>query len=158
MPTGKIRSLASSGEAIEKLADTVAQECIGTVMRQLSRIITRRYDEALRLCGVTTGQFTLLAKIAEKDGISATEIGFDLDIERSTLSRNLKRLKTLRYITADPPVGRVGRGLHLTTEGRDALRRAFPLWKRENDIQYGMLEIQLFEALMSMVDRMRPAG
>ena len=55
-----------------------------------------------------------LTQLAQQDGITAAEIGFTLDIEKSTLSRNLKRLLALGHINMDPPAGRRGRGLHLT--------------------------------------------
>ncbi|MFX8747429.1 MarR family transcriptional regulator, partial [Acinetobacter baumannii] len=77
--------------------------CISTRVRQLSRIVTRVYDDALRPLGITASQFTLLTQLAQQDGITAVEIGHTLDIEKSTLSRNLKRLLALGHITMDPP-------------------------------------------------------
>ena len=47
-----------------------------------------------------------LAQLAARDGITAVEIGHELDIEKSTLSRNLKRLLALGLIIMDPPAGR----------------------------------------------------
>lgn len=98
-------------------------------MRQLSRIVTRVYDDALRPHKITASQFTLLAQLAQTDGITAAEIGLDLDIEKSTLSRNLKRLLALGHIDMDPPAGRRGRGLHLTPRGKAVIREAYPLWQ-----------------------------
>ena len=56
------------------------------------------------------------------------EIGADLDIEKSTLSRNLKRMLALGLITMDPPAGRRGRGLHLTPKGQSVIKEAYPVW------------------------------
>ena len=61
--------------------------------------------------------------------VTAAEIGFDLDIEKSTLSRNLKRLLALGHIIMDPPAGRRGRGLHLTPKGQAVLKDAYPIWQ-----------------------------
>ena len=97
-------------------------------MRQLSRIVTRVYDDALRPLGITASQFTLLTQLAQQDGITAVEIGHALDIEKSTLSRNLKRLLALGHITMDPPAGRRGRGLHLTPKGEAVIKQAYPVW------------------------------
>jgi DNA-binding MarR family transcriptional regulator len=52
-----------------------------------------------------------------------------LDIEKSTLSRNLTRLWALGHLTMDPPAGRRGRGLHLTPKGRDVIQKAYPVWR-----------------------------
>ncbi len=108
------------------IAETTAAACLATRVRQLSRIITRVYDDAMRPLGITASQYTLLAQLASRDGITAVEIGTDLDIEKSTLSRNLKRLLALGHIIMDPPAGRRGRGLHLTPKGISVLKDAFP--------------------------------
>ena len=113
---------------LERIADTTATSCIATRVRQLSRIITRVYDDAMRPLGITASQFTLLTQLASRDGITAVEIGGGLDIEKSTLSRNLKRMLALNLITMDPPAGRRGRGLHLTPKGQSVIKEAYPVW------------------------------
>ena len=111
------------------IASATSETCIATRVRQLSRIVTRVYDDALRPHKITASQFTLLTQLAQTDGITAAEIGLDLDIEKSTLSRNLKRLLALGHIEMDPPAGRRGRGLHLTPRGKAVIREAYPLWQ-----------------------------
>ncbi|MGE0766893.1 MAG: MarR family winged helix-turn-helix transcriptional regulator [Hyphomicrobiaceae bacterium] len=111
------------------IASATSETCIATRVRQLSRIVTRVYDDALRPHKITASQFTLLTQLANTDGITAAEIGIDLDIEKSTLSRNLKRLLALGHIEMDPPAGRRGRGLHLTPRGKAVIREAYPLWQ-----------------------------
>jgi DNA-binding MarR family transcriptional regulator len=111
------------------IAEATATTCLATRVRQLSRIITRVYDDAMRPLGITASQYTLLAQLAARDGITAVEIGHELDIEKSTLSRNLKRLLALGHIIMDPPAGRRGRGLHLTPKGQGVLKDAYPIWQ-----------------------------
>ncbi len=117
---------------VSKIAEDASSACIALRVRQLSRIITRVYDDALRPLGITASQFTLLTQLAQQDGITAVEIGNTLDIEKSTLSRNLKLLLALGHIEMDPPAGRRGRGLHLTAKGQAIIKDAFPVW---NDAQ-----------------------
>ncbi len=114
---------------LEAIATSTTDACIATRVRQLSRIITRVYDDALRGHKITASQFTLLTQLAQTDGITAAEIGLALDIEKSTLSRNLKRLLALGHIIMDPPAGRRGRGLHLTPRGQVVIRDAYPVWQ-----------------------------
>jgi DNA-binding MarR family transcriptional regulator len=114
---------------VGEIAESTSATCLATRVRQLSRIITRVYDDALRPHGITASQFTLLTQLAQRDGITAVEIGQSLDIEKSTLSRNLKRLLKLGHLTMDPPAGRRGRGLHLTSSGQLVMQEAFPVWK-----------------------------
>jgi DNA-binding MarR family transcriptional regulator len=120
---------SGGGAHIADIAETTGATCLATRVRQLSRIITRLYDDAMRPLGITTSQYTLLAQLASRDGITAVEIGHDLDIEKSTLSRNLKRLLALGMIIMDPPAGRRGRGLHLTPKGQNVLKEAYPIWQ-----------------------------
>jgi DNA-binding MarR family transcriptional regulator len=119
----------TGGANISDIAETTAATCLATRVRQLSRIITRLYDDAMRPLGITASQFTLLTQLAQQDGITAVEIGHTLDIEKSTLSRNLKRLLALSMIIMDPPAGRRGRGLHLTPKGQAVLKDAYPVWQ-----------------------------
>jgi DNA-binding MarR family transcriptional regulator len=126
-------STSSSRDAvkaeIELIADATRTACLATRVRQLSRIITRVYDDAMRPLGITASQFTLLTQLANQDSITAVEIGFTLDIEKSTLSRNLKRLLALGLLVMDPPAGRRGRGLHLTPKGQEVIKQAYPVWQ-----------------------------
>jgi DNA-binding MarR family transcriptional regulator len=120
--------VATMSADISDIAESTAAACISTRVRQLSRIVTRVYDDALRPLGITASQFTLLTQLAHQDGITAVEIGHTLDIEKSTLSRNLKRLLALGLLTMDPPAGRRGRGLHLTPKGESVIKQAYPVW------------------------------
>jgi DNA-binding MarR family transcriptional regulator len=127
--TQPLERAAKEAANMADIAETTAASCLATRVRQLSRIITRVYDDAMRPLGITASQYTLLAQLAARDGITAVEIGHELDIEKSTLSRNLKRLLALGLIIMDPPAGRRGRGLHLTPKGQGVLRDAFPVWQ-----------------------------
>lgn len=120
--------VAATSAKLGDIAENTASACISTRVRQLSRIVTRVYDDALRPLGITASQFTLLTQLAQQDGITAVEIGHALDIEKSTLSRNLKRLLAIGLITMDPPAGRRGRGLHLTPKGESVIKQAYPVW------------------------------
>ena len=59
------------------LRTTRRRPILATRVRQLSRIVTRVYDDAMRPLGITASQYTLLAQLAARDGITAVEIGGD---------------------------------------------------------------------------------
>ncbi len=130
---GRLSLVTNDGATAAKIAEESSACCVALRARRMSRIITRIYDDAMRPLGLTASQFTLLTAVAQQDGITAAEIGFDLDIEKSTLSRNLKRLVSLRHIKMDPPAGRRGRGLHLSLLGEEAIRSAFPVWRNTQE-------------------------
>ena len=124
---------------ISEIAEQSSTLCLASRVRQLSRIVTRLYDDAMRPLGITASQFTLLTQLGQRDGITAVEIGFSLDIEKSTLSRNLKRLLALGLIDMDPPAGRRGRGLHLTPKGQVVIKEAYPVWAEAQRRAYSMM-------------------
>lgn len=142
------------------IASATSETCIATRVRQLSRIVTRVYDDALRPHKITASQFTLLTQLAQTDGITAAEIGLELDIEKSTLSRNLKRLLALGHIVMDPPAGRRGRGLHLTPRGQKVIREAFPLWqaaqRRATDVM-GKESREMLDSLLTQAEKLAAA-
>lgn len=141
----------ASGANISEIAETTAATCLATRVRQLSRIITRLYDDAMRPLGITASQYTLLAQLASRDGITAVEIGHELDIEKSTLSRNLKRLLALGLIIMDPPAGRRGRGLHLTAKGQVTLKDAYPVWQTAQARAVSVMGVETREKLDGML-------
>jgi DNA-binding MarR family transcriptional regulator len=145
--------------SIADIAETTAEACLATRVRQLSRIITRVYDDAMRPLGITASQYTLLAQLAARDSITAVEIGHELDIEKSTLSRNLKRLLALGHINMDPPAGRRGRGLHLTGKGQGVLRDAFPIWQDAQKRTIGIIGADsrsVLDSLLTQAEKLAP--
>lgn len=145
---------------ISEIAENTSAACISTRIRQLSRIITRVYDDALRPLGITASQFTLLTQLAQQDGITAVEIGHSLDIEKSTLSRNLKRLLQDGLLTMDPPAGRRGRGLHLTPKGETVIQAGFPVWREAQTRTIRVLGPEsrsLLDGLLTQAERLAAA-
>ncbi len=146
--------------SISDIAETTANACLATRVRQLSRIITRVYDDAMRPLGITASQYTLLAQLAARDAITAVEIGHELDIEKSTLSRNLKRLLALGHINMDPPAGRRGRGLHLTPKGQAILKDAFPVWQDAQKRAFTVMGAEsrnTLDGLLHQAEKLAPA-
>jgi len=145
--------------SIADIAESTANACLATRVRQLSRIITRVYDDAMRPLGITASQYTLLAQLAARDAITAVEIGHELDIEKSTLSRNLKRLLALGHINMDPPAGRRGRGLHLTPKGQAILKDAFPIWQDAQKRAFTVMGAEsrnTLDNLLSQAEKLAP--
>jgi DNA-binding MarR family transcriptional regulator len=145
--------------SIADIAELTSSACLATRVRQLSRIITRVYDDAMRPLGITASQYTLLAQLAARDAITAVEIGHELDIEKSTLSRTLKRLLALGHINMDPPAGRRGRGLHLTPKGQAVLKDAFPIWQDAQKRAFSVMGAEsrnTLDSLLHQAEKLAP--
>ena len=106
----------------------VAKECLAYHSRSLARTVTRLYDDAMRKHGLTVGQFNVLAAIGAAGPIRATSLGQHLNIEKSTLSRNLNLMHRQGWVKENGKrAGRV-RELTLTASGKQVLEAAFSSW------------------------------
>ncbi len=97
-------------------------------VRRLSRVVTRKFDEALRPLGITPAQLSLLVIIELRGPVAPSAVARHLDIEKSTLSRNLRLMNAAGWIQ-DRSEGSEKR-LELTAAGRKLLADAYPLWRQ----------------------------
>ena len=77
--------------------DDVARECIAVRMRMLNRVITRLYDDALRGVGLKVSQMNILVAAAKMGTARPDEVCRRLQLDVSTLSRNVERMKARGY-------------------------------------------------------------
>jgi DNA-binding MarR family transcriptional regulator len=101
----------------------IARDCLAQRARRLERTLGRIYDGALRGVGVTGSQLSLLVAITLMKEPTAAALGARLDLEKSTVSRNLARLAAAGLIDARD-------GLRLTPRGTAALRAGHAAWRR----------------------------
>ena len=114
--------------------DRMGQECLAMRARLLSRTVTSVYDEALRPLGITIGQLNILAVVAKRGPISPGEVARFLSMEKSTMSRNVKRMRQHGWLREVPGSGR-RLLLEVSATGRRMLGRAAPRW---SDAQAGV--------------------
>jgi len=123
-PTNELNSSIS-----QSLSSHIATNCLLTRARQISRVLTAIYDDALRPFGIVAPQFSLLVLIAEWAPISRSELGRRSRHDRSTLTRNLRPLIVQGWVAEGAPAGDGrSRPLSLTVEGDALLRRAASAW------------------------------
>lgn len=105
------------------VAREIARDCLALRARRLERTVTRIYDRALRGVGLTGSQLSMLVAIALMDRPTSAAVGAQLDLEKSTVSRNLARLAAAGLVdTRD--------GLCLTTAGSLVMRRGHVAWRK----------------------------
>jgi DNA-binding MarR family transcriptional regulator len=112
---------------VEALASEMVDNCLLTRTRRISRLITRIYEREFRPYGVSATQAALLSAIARAPEIRPTDLAEQLDIEKSTPSRDLARLTRANMIH----MRRQGRTAHLTVTqlGRDTLTAVEGAWR-----------------------------
>jgi DNA-binding MarR family transcriptional regulator len=114
-------------EPAKQVARLIATECLAVRVRRLGRVVTRIYDAALAPHGVTIAQLNLLAAIGAVEVATRTQLGRVLDAEKSTISRDLKRMEQLGWIRQ--AAGRGGR-ISITPVGNRLLTQARPAWEK----------------------------
>jgi DNA-binding MarR family transcriptional regulator len=111
-------------------AGLVARDCIATRLRMANRVITRVYDGALRPLGLTVTQMSMLVVAEHRGLIRQSEVGAELQLDDSTLSRNLELMRTKGWIEEAPASDARVHSYRLIEAGRTLLRKAIPVWKR----------------------------
>lgn len=106
----------------------IASECLSVRVRRLGRAITRIYDAALAPYGVGAAQLNLLAAIAAFGGARPGDLIRLLDLEKSTLSRDLKRMEQAGWVRSSAASPRGGRLVALTPAGSRLLVEVHPAW------------------------------
>lgn len=119
---------ASLSAAAIDAARIISQQCLAIRARRLERTVTRLYDAALRPHGVSGAQLGVLVAVALSGEVQPKTLSTILDLEKSTLSRNIALMVGKRWIESQ----RSGRAqvLRLTPAGSALLARALPAWRR----------------------------
>lgn len=112
----------------KEIARQMTNDCIAMRLRQLNRIVTRLYDEALRPLGFTINQLNILATIISRGPISPGQLGQMLGMEKSTVSRTLDRMCKQGWIDIGPGKDKRSQSLKATPQGRKLLATAAPVW------------------------------
>jgi DNA-binding MarR family transcriptional regulator len=112
-----------------KKPSAVQIPCACAAIRHASRLITQIYEVELRE-HLAMPQFGLLSMLRALPGCNQATLARRLDLDKTTLSRNLKLLEKngwIEHITSDD---RRERGYQLTPTGAKLLAAAKPGWKR----------------------------
>ena len=116
-------------ERMKRAAAEVIRTCLATRLRMANRVVTKTYDDPLRPLGLTVTQLSMLVVAEHRGLIRQSEVGAELHLDDSTLSRNLERMRSngwLEEVSADD--ARV-HSYRLTDAGRDLLDQAVPAWR-----------------------------
>ena len=111
-------------------AQDIQDTCLALHLQRAARVITRKFDDALRTVNITSGQYSLLVTLQRPKPPMISELAALLAMDRTTLTKNLKPLERRGLISAriDSDDARV-RSVSLTSSGQELLARAVPLWQ-----------------------------
>jgi DNA-binding MarR family transcriptional regulator len=111
----------------------VRDHCLCLHAQRAARALSRRFDEAFRPLGLTSGQFSLLMSLNRPEPPTIGMVAGTLAMDRSTVTANLKPLERMGAVTVTVDAkDRRGRRPALTDAGRDLLAKATPIWVEEH--------------------------
>lgn len=131
----------------------VASTCTCFNLRKASRLVTQRYDEALKPSGLLITQFTILTAIASVGSGTMSRLAVGLAMDRTTLTHNLKPLERDGLIQIEPGKDQRERVVKLTKVGQERLASAFPLWQQAQTQVIVALGRQDWEHLLADVTK-----
>lgn len=114
----------------KQVADLIASECLAVRVRMLNRVITSVYDDELRPLGMTVAQLNQLVVIRKLGKATARQVVRILQMDASTVSRNLERMRQEGWITEEPAEDARSRKLAVTQKGAARLKDVLPAWRR----------------------------
>lgn len=108
-------------------------QCACSAARQVARVLTQLYDARLRAGGLEAPQFALMLSLEQCGPLSQVALARGHDMEKTTVSRNLKLLEAKGWIALSEVEDRRVRQFKLTAAGRKQLAAAKPKWKKAQD-------------------------
>lgn len=140
----------------KEIANEMACNCLVARTRYLSRCMTAIYDSAYADYGISANQASILAALVSMGESSSGDLAEFFKMEKSTLSRNIERMKRQGWIEAQ----RAGRAqiLKPTRDGRALLKKTYPAWLEAQSQSKELLGQSDANSLRSIVNKLWKMG
>src|SRR5215211_6330337 len=109
--------------------DTISRTCIAVRLRLLNRVVTNLYDDALRPLGLKVSQLNILIVTAKLGLARPAQVCEILQLDTSTLSRNVKPLQSHGWLEVVPDEDARTQPFRLTPRGERLIEKAVPAWE-----------------------------
>ncbi len=118
--------------ARDKVATTSASPrgCSSLKLRQLSRRASQHFDQIVASTGLKTTQYSLLSNVVELEPIRPGDLADRMEMDPSTLTRNLQPLVAQGWVVVAPGDDGRSRIVVATEAGREKRESARREWKR----------------------------
>lgn len=130
-------------------------QCHCITLRRASNAITEYYDVALQEVGLTTSQYSLLKNLGRLEMASTSELAEQVNLDRSTLVRNLKPLLERGLIVDLAKENARNHQFQVSETGMALLEEANPRWQKAQDGIKAYLGKENVEMLMEMLYRLQ---
>lgn len=137
--------------------------CTCGELRRAARAVTLLYDKAFESSGLLSTQLGALHTIYNSASITISKLAGELDMDRTTLTRNLSVLERRGLINISSGKDHRTRIITITSKGTNSITNAIPLW---NEIQLKVKQqmgekawhelIQSLSQFMKIAERLLP--
>ena len=117
-------------ETLNETINAIASECLAVRIRLLNRTVTNIFDAALRPLGVKVSQLNVLMVVAKRGPSSPGDVARRLNMEKSTLSRNVERMRTRGWLKVSQGDSGRKQVLELGPLGCKLIEKSLPFWKK----------------------------
>jgi DNA-binding MarR family transcriptional regulator len=114
---------------ISSTIDTIAKKCVAVRLRLLNRVVTNFYDESLRPLGLKVSQLNILIVTAKLGLARPAQVCEILQLDTSTLSRNVKPLQAHGWLEVVPEEDARAQPFRLSPQGKRLIEKAVPAWQ-----------------------------
>ena len=104
--------------------------CSSLKLRQLSRRVSQHFDHVVLAAGLKTTQYSLLSQVVRLGPIRPGELADAMEMDASTLTRNLQPLVAQGWVEVGPGDDGRSRYVTATDAGRAKRAQAQLEWKR----------------------------
>ena len=104
--------------------------CSSLLVRRLSRRISQHFDRIVAGSGLKTTQYSLLCHVVDLGPLRPGELARAMDLDASTLTRNLQPLVAAGWVVMGPGEDDRSRAVQATASGRAKRAETRRAWKR----------------------------
>lgn len=128
------------------------QGCTNLKLRQLNRMVTRHYDRHVAECGLKNTQYSLLSHVVLLGPIRPGELARRMQMDASTLTRNLRPLATQGLLKIGAGSDARSRLVEATEAGTAKRAEAQRAWKVAQTSLNARLGVERVAELHALLD------
>jgi len=132
--------------------DLTPRGCTNFKLRQITRRVSRLYDAAVGPSGLKTTQYSLLSHVASLGPVRPSDLAASMELEASTLTRNLQPLVAQGWVALGPGADARSRLVSITEAGRAKRVEVQRLWKQAQLSLNEQLGIERVARLHALLD------
>jgi DNA-binding MarR family transcriptional regulator len=128
------------------------QGCTNLKLRQLGRVVTRHYDSFVSEVGLKNTQYALLSYVVKLGPIRPVDLAKRMQMDASTLTRNLQLLQELGWLTVGAGENARSRLVEATPAGHTKRAEGQRAWKAAQSALNKQLGVERVAALHELLD------